>query len=168
MEVDPYKVTRVYWDTLKRLELCTASQSFEVMGKFESIYDCPKYPHRDIGVKLTLKRSDPEFCLVSGTDCKPSYLIEYEEIILCVPKNSINSSVLAHHNRLFSSGKLVYPVNFVDMRCLNNFVQRLYFSSEIQDKTQWKRIDWNELHQDYWNLFWHEFRLTGLIARIWS
>jgi len=106
---------------LKRLEMCQESHSFEFLGKLsESIFDCPKFIPPEVGVKIILKRSEPEFCLVSGTEPKPSYLIEFEEIILFVPKYSINSSVIAHHNRLLNSnGKLFYPLQLIDMRCFN-------------------------------------------------
>jgi hypothetical protein len=110
---------------VKRAEYCKNSAVFEVLGKLsESVFDANKFFPPEIDIRITLRRSDPAFCLDGPTDVKAvdvfPYKIEFEECTLFVRKYTINPLVVAQHHKILNgNGKLHYPLKAYELRNFN-------------------------------------------------
>jgi hypothetical protein len=108
-----------------RSELSKLSNQFEVVGKLsESIFDTNRFFPPDVTIRITLRRSDPSFCLDSNTAARSNevfpYSIEFDDCSLYVRKYVVNLQVVAHHHKLLTSnGKLHYPIKTYELRSFN-------------------------------------------------
>jgi hypothetical protein len=88
-----------------RQELCALSKDFEVIGSInEAIFKQQRYLPGSVNLLLTLRRSDPGFCLVS-TDSSKSFKIEYSEAIFYLKRHVLSPDVQAYHSKILTSSK---------------------------------------------------------------
>jgi hypothetical protein len=110
---------------VQRAELVKLSKQFEVLGRLsESVFDTSRFFPPDVTIRITLRRSDPAFCLDSATPSESKdafpYLIDFDDCSLHVRKYVINPQVVAHHHKILNSnGKLHYPMKTFELRSFN-------------------------------------------------
>lgn len=106
-----------------RRNLAKDSKLFEVSGRIASgIFAQNRWLPHPIELKVTLRRSPPEFSLVSivaQTGACP-YKVEFEKVELRITKHEINPSVLQQHERHLNSGKrLQFPTRTHEVSAFN-------------------------------------------------
>lgn len=78
---------------------------------FSDAFQIQKYIYGDINFKLQLKRTAPEFCLVSGVAQKAKFKIIFEECVLMLKKIEVSPPILSIHSRLYDKQELFYNYN---------------------------------------------------------
>jgi len=101
----------------KRVALAAGSRSFEMIGKLPlNICLQPRYLPPKSDLKITIRRSLPQFCIDASVDttsaftgCPYKYVIE--DLVLYVPKHKVNEKVIStQRQELSDNGRLTYPI----------------------------------------------------------
>ena len=93
---------------MTRKTLADRSAIFEISGRIATgMFAQNRWLPHPIELKLTLRRSPPEFSLVSGTTISGvcPYKVEFEKVELRITKHEINPTVLQQNERNLNSGK---------------------------------------------------------------
>jgi hypothetical protein len=124
-----------------RAELSQLSNQIEVVGKLsESIFDTNRFFSPDVPIRITLRRSDPSFCLDSNTAARSNevfpYSIEFDDCSLHVRKYVLNPQVVAHHHKL--TKKLNYPIKSYKLRSFN--ITELMYCQKAYSEISWQNM----------------------------
>jgi hypothetical protein len=121
---------------VRRTNISKLSTPFELIGKIsESVFETPRFFPPEVETRITLRRSDPSFCLDSASpQNKPSpfpYKIVFDDCVLYVRKYSVNPQVVSHHHKILSAkGKFYYPLENFEIRSFNIASGAISLSSE--------------------------------------
>lgn len=111
---DGFKARNEYIKSSALIELCGPLVS--------SCWKAPRYIPSGCEVRIRLRRSAPEFCLISNINNKPNktgapYKIMFEEAVLRVVKHTVSPSLISSHLALLSRGqKLVIPIRQPELK----------------------------------------------------
>jgi len=101
----------------KRVALAAGSKSFEMLGKLPlNICLQPRYLPPKSDLKITIRRSLPQFCLEASQDTVRDvtgvpYKYVIEDLVLYVPKHKVNDKVISSQRQeLSDNGRLTYPI----------------------------------------------------------
>lgn len=93
------------------------SKTVDMMGRLHSdLFNQHKYLIPSCGMKIKLRRADPQFCLLKlDAEDASQYVIEIIKCDLLLRKVKVNPSVTTNHNRmLLSDAKIKYSLSKVD------------------------------------------------------
>jgi len=101
----------------KRCALAAGSKSFEMLGEFPlNICLQPRYLPPKSDLKITIRRSLPQFCIEASTDTVENvvgvpYKYIIEDVVLYVPKHKVNEKVISSQRQeLSDNGRLTFPI----------------------------------------------------------
>ena len=119
----------------KRVALAAESKSFEMLGKLPlNICLQPRYLPPKSDLKITIRRSLPQFCIEASQDTVRNvvglpYKYIIEDLALYVPKHKVNEKVISNQRQeLSDNGRLTYPI-------YANTVKTYVLSTGIQSHT---------------------------------
>lgn len=96
---------------LKRGKLIENSKSFELMGPlFLNFFRQGQYLISQTGIRIKLTPSKPEFALNSFAAKPSNYKIQFQEVILYVPRYTLNPSVINGHATGLKRQNAIYPL----------------------------------------------------------
>lgn len=103
-----------------RKAFANLSIPFEISARLaQGIFQQNRYLIPGVEVKIELRRSLPQFCLV-GIDTKATpfpYRVEFEEVALFCRRCIVNPIIASQHNKLLSGGKKCqYPMRIQEVK----------------------------------------------------
>lgn len=130
---------------VKRMDITKQSAMFEMIANLsEAIFSQTRYLVPGVDLRITLRRSDPQFALTGkALQSTPSvfpYKISFDSIALYVKKHIVHPQVMATHHKILSGGKkLQYPLKIIEMRTFNiakgsqTFLSETLFRSNLPE-----------------------------------
>jgi len=105
---------------IARKNFVNLSTPFEIIGRLaDSVFQQNRFFPPNIELKLSLRRSVPEFCLV-GAEVKTApfpFKIAFDEVAFYCKRHLVNPYVAAQHQKLLSSGKRYqYPMRVHEIK----------------------------------------------------
>jgi hypothetical protein len=94
-----------------RQQMSALSAEFECIGTInEAIFKQQRYIPGSANLVITLRRSEPAFCLVAPDSTK-SYKIEFSEAIFYIKRHVLSPEVQNYHQKILDSSKrFLYPM----------------------------------------------------------